>query len=170
MEFACDVAKGCHHGSDDVSYEFLSAMAPAATVISSGDSESHAHPRPSIVAASALTGHVRVDDDELLTPLIYSTEVSRSVRMGKITHVEAAGAGLDGDRLDGDAGATIHYAELGAGDLRAKRGRRRLAGAYVVAGMIYGLVNVRTDGERVLCATLNEKKRTWDCQDFASRF
>jgi len=145
-------------------------MAPAATVISSGDSESHAHPRPSIVAASALTGHVRVDKDALVTPLIFSTEISRSVRMGKITYVEAAGVGLDHDRLDGDAEAQIHYAEIGAGDVKAKRGSRALAGAYVVAGLIYGLVNVRTDGERILCATLNEKNRTWDCQGFRSRF
>jgi beta-lactamase superfamily II metal-dependent hydrolase len=170
MEFACDVAKGCHHGSADVSYEFLSTMAPAATVISSGDSEQHAHPRPSIVAASALTGHVRVDKDALVTPLIFSTEISRSVRMGKITHLEALGVGLDHGRLDGDAEAEIHYAEIGAGDLKAKRGSRALAGAYVVAGLIYGLVNVRTDGERILCATLNEKNRTWDCQGFRSRF
>lgn len=170
MEFACDVAKACHHGSADVSYEFLSTMSPAATVISSGDSESHAHPRPSIVAASALAGHVRLEKDAVVTPLVYSTEISRSVRMGRITHIEAAGVGLADDRLDGHATADVHFAEVGAGDLRAKRGRRRLAGSYVVAGMIYGLVNVRTNGERILCATLNEKKRTWDCQGFRSRF
>lgn len=34
IELQCDVAKACHHGSDDVSYEFLSAMRPAATIIS----------------------------------------------------------------------------------------------------------------------------------------
>jgi hypothetical protein len=36
--------------------------------------------------------------------------------------------------------------------------------------MIYGLVNVRTDGERILCATLNEKSSSWDCAEFISRF
>jgi len=60
MEFLCDVAKACHHGSDDVSYEFLSAMRPAVTVISSGDNEGHDHPRPGIVAASATTGHLEI--------------------------------------------------------------------------------------------------------------
>jgi hypothetical protein len=30
-EFLCDVAKACHHGSEDVSYQFLQAMRPAVT-------------------------------------------------------------------------------------------------------------------------------------------
>jgi hypothetical protein len=58
IEFLCDVAKACHHGSADVSYKFLEAMKPAATIISSGDNEGHDHPRPSIIAASATTGHM----------------------------------------------------------------------------------------------------------------
>lgn len=71
--FACDVAKSCHHGSEDVSLEFLYAMKPGATVINSGEEEGHDHPRPRIVAASGVTGHVTFKDDELLTPLVYST-------------------------------------------------------------------------------------------------
>src|SRR5690606_9137997 len=87
---ACDVAKGCHHGSDDVSYRFLQNMEPAATIISSGDAEGHAHPRPAIIAASALTGHVTIDtkNDELLTPLVYATEIERSVGIGFVTRIE----------------------------------------------------------------------------------
>ena len=170
LEFACDVAKACHHGSADVSYEFLSTMSPSATIISSGDNESHAHPRPAIVAASALTGHARVERDRLVTPLVYSTEISRSVRMGRLLEIEAAGAGLANDRLAATAQGRLHYEEVRVGDLRPRRGSRPLAGSYVVAGMIYGLVNVRTDGERILCATLNEKSSSWDCAEFTSRF
>jgi beta-lactamase superfamily II metal-dependent hydrolase len=170
VEFACDVAKACHHGSADVSYEFLSTMSPSATIISSGDNESHAHPRPAIVAASALTGHARVERDRLVTPLVYSTEISRSVRMGKLTAIRAAGVGLTGDRLPATVEGTLHFDEIRVGDLRPRLGSRPLAGAYVVAGVIYGLVNVRTDGERILCATLNEKSSSWDCAEFTSRF
>jgi len=32
------------------------------------------------------------------------------------------------------------------------------------------LVNVRTDGERILCATMNEEKRTWQIKVLKSRF
>ena len=82
-EFLCDVAKACHHGSDDISYQFLQAMEPAATVISSGDNEGHDHPRPSIIAASATTGHLQLVGDDLLTPLVYSTELARSIDLGQ---------------------------------------------------------------------------------------
>jgi hypothetical protein len=45
-----------------------------------------------------------------------------------------------------------------------------LSSTYVVAGVIYGLVNVRTDGEKILCATLNEKDNTWQIKKIVSRF
>lgn len=57
MEFQCDVAKARHHGSEDVSFAFLQALMPAATVICSGDGEGHDHPKPQIVAASGVTGY-----------------------------------------------------------------------------------------------------------------
>ena len=169
LEFACDVAKSCHHGSDDVSYEFLAAMKPSATIISSGDSEQHAHPRPAVVSASAITGNVKVNADELATPLIYSTEISRSFRVGRMESLTLNAQSLDEPALMA-AKARVGYKEVNAGDLKPASGTRRLAGAYVVTGIVYGLVNVRTDGNRILCATLNEKNRTWDYSVFESRF
>ena len=89
-EWESDVAKACHHGSHDISYRFLKAMKSSATIISSGDAEGHAHPRPEVVAASALTGHVTIDEenDKLLTPLIYMTEIERSVTVGSINRMD----------------------------------------------------------------------------------
>jgi beta-lactamase superfamily II metal-dependent hydrolase len=88
-EFACDAAKACHHGSHDISYKFLKHINAAATVICSGDSEGYAHPRPEIVAVSAVTGFVEIDEEEdkLITPLIYMTEIERSVSLGRLTHI-----------------------------------------------------------------------------------
>jgi hypothetical protein len=192
--FACDVAKACHHGSEDVSYTFLQHVKASATIISSGDAEGHAHPRPAIVAASALTGNVVVDDDEdeLVTPLVYSTEIERSVRLGRVSRLLVEkypynGADLevvvyarDAEELDKryreDAVAkkavlsTAHYDETNAGALNPKKGKRSLNGCYVVAGIIYGLVNVRTDGTEILCATLNEAEDSWNLRTFKSRF
>ena len=169
MEFACDVAKSCHHGSDDVSYEFLAAAKPWATIISSGDSEQHAHPRPAIVSASAVTGHVTIDGDRLRTPLVYSTEISRSFRVGRVDALTLAGSTHDRDALL-RAKARVGYQQVNAGDVKPARGTRPLAGSYVVTGIVYGLVNVRTDGDTLLCATLNEKNSTWDWSSFKSRF
>lgn len=169
LELACDVAKSCHHGADDVSYEFLATAEPAATIISSGDSEQHAHPRPAVVSASAVTGHVTIDNDRLRTPLVYSTEISRSFRVGRVEALTLSGDALDRAALD-RAKARVGYKQVNAGDLKAASGTRRLAGSYVVTGIVYGLVNVRTDGDTILCATLNEKNSTWDWASFKSRF
>jgi beta-lactamase superfamily II metal-dependent hydrolase len=131
-EFLCDVGKACHHGSADVSFAFLKAMSPAVTVISSGDNESYDHPRPAIIAASAISGYQEIDGDDLVSPLIYSTELARSV---KISQRKEAGHSL-----------------------------------RVVTGLVYGLVNVRTDGRRILCATLDEKNHDWRIATTQSRF
>jgi beta-lactamase superfamily II metal-dependent hydrolase len=68
QELQCDVAKACHHGSDDVSYTFLRALEPAVTIISSGDNEGHDHPRPAVVAASATTGYLQIENDRVVSP------------------------------------------------------------------------------------------------------
>ena len=80
-----------------------------------------------------------------------------------------AGDSLDAAALDA-ARARVGYRQVNAGDLKPAHGSRRLAGSYVVTGIVYGLVNVRTDGNTLLCATLNEKNSTWDWESFESRF
>jgi hypothetical protein len=168
LEFQCDVAKSCHHGSDDVSFAFLQAMNPSATIISSGDAEGHDHPRPRIVAASGLTGYMTVKDDEIVTPLVYSTELARSTLLGDLRSIDlAGGTTLDTAAL---AGATLNYVSRKPGAISASKGSRRFEHTYVVAGLIYGLVNVRTDGNTILCATMNEGDASWSIRTFKSRF
>jgi hypothetical protein len=167
LEFQCDVAKACHHGSEDVSYKFLQAMNPAATIISSGDNEGHDHPRPSIISASATTGYMQLsaDDDDILTPLVYSTELARSIDLGYPKKFEIKDA-------DGKV-TSISGKELKSSTLyieKAKSRKVKLGKAMVVGGLIYGLVNVRTDGNKILCATLDEKDKTWRIKSFNSRF
>ncbi len=174
-DLACDVAKGCHHGSDDVSYTFLQGMRAAATIISSGDNEGHAHPRPTIVAASATTGFVTIEDDEMLTPLVYSTEISRSIDVGRLVKVtDGRYQHHTGDievELRPSDNAWMHYEVQKAGDLHPAKVKRYFrAGTRVVDRVTYGLVNVRTDGDKILCATLNEKKDQWEIATFESRF
>ena len=57
-----------------------------------------------------------------------------------------------------------------AGDREPSMWRRSLNGSRMVAGTVYGLVNVRTDGETILCATMNEAKHTWQVQTVRARF
>ena len=173
IELQCDVAKACHHGSEEVSYEFLSAMRPAVTVISSGDNEGHDHPRPTIVAASATTGYLEITSDRVVSPLVYATELARSVNLGKPTKLTidnpAPGADTVVDSAD-FAKLKVEAKVTKAGDLNPTTITKSMVGTYIVAGLIYGLVNVRTDGETILCATLNEKDASWEIKKIKSRF
>lgn len=165
QDFLCDIAKACHHGSDDVSYQFPQAMEPAATIISSGDNEGHDHPRPSIIAASARTGHLQLDGDDLRTPLVYSTELDRSLDLGfpeKLVARDDSGEEMTISEENLDK-ATLHIEGASADSVN-------LGAARVVGGLIYGLVNVRTDGQKILCATLDEGDKDWRIKTFCSRF
>jgi beta-lactamase superfamily II metal-dependent hydrolase len=163
-ELSSDIAKACHHGSDDCSFEFLAAISPSATIISSGDSEGHNHPRPKIVAASALTGNKIIRDDRVVTPLIYSTEIARSYKLTLPEKIVLEEAGQNKVYTSATKKAGIRFTS--SGQVR----NRNLWQSLFVSGIVYGLVNVRTDGNKILCATLSEKDKTWDIETFMSRF
>ena len=226
--FRCDVAKACHHGSDDISYRFLEAINAAATVISSGDAEGHAHPRPEVVAASACAGHIHIDRkrDKLITPLVYMTEIERSVTIGAINRMDIDGLPVGNDRVSGTiVGRPVD--ELNEMAMLSKSDRDRLKGktkderkkavakaardnkpglkamendtrfariridmnlsvplgpvdrkndsrrawrARMMHKTHYGLVTVRTDGETIMCATLDEHADDWIVHAFPARF
>ena len=170
--FMADVAKACHHGSDDVSFEFLSAVKPAVTVISSGDAEGHDHPRPSVIAASGITGYLTIKDDRIQTPLVYSTELARSVSLGDPNRLDVPKLGGGSDTVRGQrfADTRVHFNEQKPGALRPTKRSRKLARTYVVAGQVYGLVNIRTDGNKILCATMNEGNASWQTKTLKGRF
>ena len=146
--FKSDIAKACHHGASDVLDSFLKAIFPLATVISSGDNESHSHPRPDALGAYGKNSRGK-------RPLIFSTELARStaefsypvkfytllkkleLRMNEVTTKKEK----------------EHYA-LRMNSMRDSNVAK------------YGMITVRTDGERVIIAQKLEKKRSpgqkWD--------
>lgn len=72
-----DVAKSCHHGASEFSVSFMAAVNPYATVISSGDNETYSHPRADAIGCAG-----RYSKGE--RPLVFSTELARSVSKDKI--------------------------------------------------------------------------------------
>jgi beta-lactamase superfamily II metal-dependent hydrolase len=157
LEFATDVAKGCHHGSDDIDLRFVRAMKARVTVISSGDNEDYAHPRPRALGASARYGReAKSVRGETLPPLLYSTELARSVRLTQSAAVRETG--VEGSQIDA-AEAEIKPAERGAKFLP-------LDYIPIATDLIYGLINVRTDGTRVLCGYMKEGGNDFDIQVF----
>lgn len=159
-----DIAKACHHGSPHIAPAFLQATNPLATVISSGDDEPHAHPRPD---ALGLVGKFGRGD----RPLIFSTELARSgtehikhpnqVRRELRRKIDAE------NRILGDANATA--------DAKKDASDRLDEHLNVIQRSVanYGMINVRTDGEHVIMAQRLERKRSkakrWDIHCFELR-
>lgn len=117
-----DIAKSCHHGSADFTSEFLRALNPIATVISSGDNEPHTHPRPDTLGT--IGKHSRGDRS-----LIFSTELARSSK--EFVDVTKIKSGTKKERVI----------------------------------TVYGMINIRTDGEKVIVAQKLERAaagRGWD--------
>lgn len=137
-----DIAKSCHHGSSDFSSEFLRAVNPLATVVSSGDQESYSHPQPDTLGTLGKWG--RGD-----RPLIFSTELARSAEE-KIEHPWKLRQQIE---LAARTGKEIELLE----QLRHDLGR---------SVAVYGMISVRTDGRRVLFAQKLEQKspdgRKWN--------
>jgi len=161
-EFAVDVFKACHHGSEDISLDFLKAVKACATIISSGDNENYSHPRPLLIGASGRYGREAVDmRGQAMPPLIYSTELARSVRLA---YAEKARIRQQTTPVVYDY-KPVRNVQLKAGDWKYYHS---LAKTSVAADLIYGLVNVRTDGRQILCATMTEQGNDFDTKVFTA--
>lgn len=151
--FQADVAKACHHGSADFREVFLRCVNPIATIVSSGDNESHAHPRPDALGAIGKHGRGR-------RPLIFSTELARSTRENiKSPHrlrEEITGLITKLNEAQTDSEREAAQEKLDAALARLER-----------SVAVYGLVNLRTDGVRAILAQKLERPRAstreeWD--------
>lgn len=144
--FRVDVAKACHHGSADLSLDFLKAVDATVTIVSSGDDEPHCHPRPD--ALGAFGRHGRGD-----RPLIFSTELARS----------APEQIKDPNLLRQKVAALV--TKLGSEEDEEKR-KKIVADIDKAVDLdrsvaVYGMINVRTDGERVIVAQKLEQPRSF---------
>jgi beta-lactamase superfamily II metal-dependent hydrolase len=156
-EFAVDVAKGCHHGADDIDLGFVKAMAVRATVVSSGDNENFAHPRPRVLGASARYGREGVDENgKTSPPLLYSTELARSV---SLTYPKTKTFKLNDQNPATPARVNTADIEWNPPGPIPEKG---LDVTPLAIDLVYGLVNVRTDGSEILLATLEESGSDFD--------
>lgn len=63
----------------------------------------------------------------------------------------------------------VTYKSVSAGARNPTTRTTALSTTTVVARTVYGLVNVRTNGKKVLCATLNEKDSKWNISTIEGR-
>ncbi|MBN2531444.1 MAG: hypothetical protein JXB88_01060 [Spirochaetales bacterium] len=161
--FEADIAKACHHGSADISPGFLMATNPIATIISSGDNEPHSHPRPDTLG---IIGKYSRSE----RPLIFSTELARSGNES-IKHPYVVRSELR-DKIDTE---TAIINDPAATEAEKKAASERLDGYLEVIQRSvanYGMINLRTDGSRLLISQRLEQKRSmavrWDIYLFES--
>ena len=144
--FECDIAKACHHGSADFTELFLQAVNPIATVVSSGDNEPHSHPRPDALGSFGRYGRGR-------RPLIFSTELARSPSEN-IKQPDQLRARIKQLAKELDMASTE----------RAKASiQKRLddeVSSIERSIAIYGTINLRSDGEKVIIAQKLERQRS----------
>jgi beta-lactamase superfamily II metal-dependent hydrolase len=151
-----DEMKSCHHGSADVTDEFLDAVRPFAFTVSSGDQESFVHPRPDLLGRLGRHGRGRA-------PLILCTEILRSAREIEDGTLLKRIRTLDG-LIENPATPAIereaHRRERAAA--QARLGRRNVE--------VYGAITLRTDGRHLVIAFRLEKAagsgRRWQTYTF----
>lgn len=138
INLQAEVLKVPHHGSHDFSSAFLKAVSPAVSVISSGDEnqlKEYIHPRANLVGA--LGKHSRIDE-----PLIFITELAAFFQ------------------TEGWISEDYHTLTE-SGKTAAKKGvkvaKTTKKGFFSFSRAAFGLVKIRTDGERLLVFTDSAK-------------
>ena len=150
--FEVDAVKACHHGSSDFSSVFLEALNALVTIVSSGDDESHCHPRPDTLGAIGRFGRGE-------RPLIFSTELARSTRENIRRPVELRQKiRLLIDRLATATTPAAREQAQKALDEELAKIERSVA--------VYGMITLRTDGRRMLLAQKLEKRRAITGEEF----
>jgi hypothetical protein len=140
--FQVDVVKACLHDRNcDVEDLFMEATHAAVTVIHGGDEEQHAHLRPDALGLSGRWSRGS-------RPLIFSTGLVRP-RTSWVDRPAALAASegedLEEARFLADAGRQVETDP----DTVAARFQRAVS--------VFGLINLRTDGERVVLAQKRER-------------
>lgn len=153
--FESHIAKSCHHGSHHFTTEFLRSINSIATVISSGDNESHGHPRPDALGAFGKYGRGE-------RPLIFSTELARS-------HKEVIKRPF---QLRKRIRYFVSAIDKENDPVKKKKLQKKLDISLAKIERtvaVYGMINVRTDGEKVIICQKLERPRTagqkWDIHE-----
>lgn len=154
-----DMMKCCHHGASDVTDEFLEAVEAFAYVVSSGDEESHAHPRPDLLGR--LGKHGRGD-----APMIFCTEILRSTRESGVKEdftrlarldkdIQSLNVDIDeieDDGRDASQERTALKDKIKGRSALQKKLQKRNVG-------VYGAITLRTDGHRMEISFMLERPR-----------
>lgn len=148
-ELEAEIIKAPHHGSADFDLETLKAMSPVVSLISSGDeteSKEHIHPRATLLAA---LGKASRGD----TAIILCTELVAFFKMRGYSY--------------------LPHSKIKALIKKAKKEKlskkylgKLLSPFFAFERTNFGIINIRTDGERVLVFTHSGKEGVREAYSF----
>lgn len=125
------VLKAPHHGSHEYTPEFLAAVNPQITTISSGEVPDHGHPRANFLGA--VGRYARSAE-----PLVYSTALSAVFgKADQTDHQRSVDAHADTNRADNHARRELFHK------------------------LLPGIINIRTDGTKLHAATRVQTGYWW---------
>ena len=136
-QVAAEVFKVPHHGSADFDPDFISAVAPVVSIVSSGDESArkeYIHPRATIMGALGRSSRVA-------EPLVFVTEL--------VAFFEVEGW-TDPERHVVDALGSALIQDGRAVDLPPKKRRETF---FAFSRRAFGIVRIRTDGQRMFVFT-----------------
>ena len=136
------VFKTPHHGSHEYHFPFLQAVRPLISVVSSGDSPDHGHPRASFLGAIGAAGRIAGDH------LLFSTEIAA-------TFSETGDAPVDEPAPDADADPDLMYSSSALNSQAHARFKKKLS----------GIINVRSDSKSLYAARRVTASYQWESYD-----
>ncbi|WP_299624584.1 MBL fold metallo-hydrolase [Pelagibius sp.] len=145
-----EIIKAPHHGSADFDFEALAAMRPVVAIISSGDESSnkeHIHPRATLMAA---LGKVMREN----TGIIFNTELAAFFHKRDFAHkredLKKFFSARKNEVFTGSELADMFTGKLEEGDPESA--------FYAFERTNFGIIHIRSDGEKVLVFTHSGKK------------
>ena len=152
-DLEAEIVKAPHHGSADFDFKALRAMRPVVSIISSGDesaAKEFIHPRATLVAA---LGKVSRDD----TAIVLCTELAAFFDKRDLSHRRSLIAAFyDGEDADTITRQDLH--RFYAAEHRTDAEEKALPSYFGFERTNFGIIHVRTDGERVLVFTHSGKR------------
>jgi beta-lactamase superfamily II metal-dependent hydrolase len=149
-QLEAEILKAPHHGSAEFDFEALKAMRPVVSLISSGDeseAKEYIHPRATLVSALG-----KVSRGE--TGIIFSTELAAFFAKRDYSHERLRIAKFyAGD----DAITRADLRKFYGATRRTKKDEETLPAFYGFERTNFGVIHIRTDGERVLVFTHSGK-------------
>ncbi len=121
------IFKAPHHGSHEYYQPFFEMISPMVTVVSSGDSPDHGHPRAQFLGGIGLAGRSK-------KPLVFSTEIAATFK--------DFGSDPGENQSNIDTKSTL-------GDLDFSTSSANAIARHRFKKILPGIINVRTDGKMI---------------------